>query len=58
LQFVLACVLRGGNTPFLRTSVHFASMIDNVVLKIEYFWSQEKKTKKKKCNSSVEKCSS
>ena len=58
VQFGLAFVLRGGNTPFLRTSVHFASMIDNVVLEIvEYFWTLQK-NKKTKCNSSVEKCSS
>ncbi len=37
VQFGLVFVLRGGNTPFFRTSVHFASMIDNLVLKIEYF---------------------
>ena len=36
MQSGLAFVLRGGNTPFLRTSVHFASMIEYAVLKIEY----------------------
>jgi hypothetical protein len=47
VQFGLAFVLRGGNTPFLQTSVHFASMIlDNVVLKIEFLWTLQKKTKK------------
>ena len=45
VQFGLAFVLRGGNTPFLQTSVDFASVIDNVVLKIEYFWTLEKKLK-------------
>ncbi len=55
VQFGLAFVLRGGNTSFLQTSVDFASVIDNGVLKIEYFWTLQKK---KKCNSSVEKCSS
>jgi hypothetical protein len=57
VQFGLGFSLRGGNTPFLRTSVHFASMIDNVVLKIEFFWTLQKK-QKNKCYSSVEKCSS
>ncbi len=45
VQFGLAFVLRGGNAPFLQTSVYFASMIDYLVLKIEYFWTL-KKTKK------------
>jgi hypothetical protein len=35
VQFPLAFVFRGGNTHFLRTSVHVASRIVNVVLKIE-----------------------
>ena len=42
VQFGLAFVLRGGDTPFVRTSVYFASMTDNVELKIEYFWTLEK----------------
>ena len=42
VQFGLAFVLRGGNTPFLQTSVHVASMIDNVVFMIEYFWTRQK----------------
>jgi hypothetical protein len=42
VQFGLAFILRGGNTPFLRTSVHVAIMIDNVVLMIEYFWTLQK----------------
>ena len=46
VQFGLAFVLRGGNTPFLRTSVHFASMINNLVVKIEYFWTLQKNKKK------------
>ena len=60
VQFGLAFVLRGGNTPFLGTNMQFASMIVNVVLKIEFFWTLQKKLKtpKCKCNSSVEKCSS
>jgi hypothetical protein len=37
VQLGLAFVLRGKNTPFLRTSVHFASMIVNLLLKVEYF---------------------
>jgi hypothetical protein len=39
VQFGLAFVFRGGNTPFLQTSVHVASMIVNVVLDMEYFWT-------------------
>ncbi len=54
VQLGLAFVLRSKNTPFLHTSVHFASMIGNLVLKVEYFET----LKKTKCNSSVEKCSS
>ncbi len=54
VQLGLAFVLRGKNTPVLHTSVHFASMIGNLVLKVEYFGT----LKKTKCNSSVEKCSS
>jgi len=46
VQFGLAFVLRGGNTPFLRTSVHFASMIDNVVIKIGLLLDTTKKLKK------------
>ena len=46
VQFRLAFVLRGANTPFLQTSVHFASMIDNIVLKIEYFGTLPKNKKK------------
>jgi hypothetical protein len=46
MQSGLAFVLRGGNTPFLRTSVHFASMIEYAVLKIEYFWTLQKNKKK------------
>jgi hypothetical protein len=46
VQFGLAFVLRGGNTPFLQTS---ASMTDNVVLKIESTFGHYKKTKNTKC---------
>ena len=42
----LAFVLRGGNTPFLQTSVHFAGVIDNIDIKIEYFGTLENKNKK------------
>ena len=37
VQLGLAFVFRGKNTPFLRTSVHFASMIGNLVIKVDYF---------------------
>jgi len=43
VQFGLAFVFRGGNNPFLRASVHVACMIVNVILKIDYFWTLEKK---------------
>ena len=42
VQLGLAFVFRGKNTPFLRTSVHFASMIGNLVLKVEYFGTLKK----------------
>jgi hypothetical protein len=51
VELGLAFVLRGGNMHFLHSSVHFASMIDNIVLK-ELTFVHHKKTK---CYSSVEK---
>jgi hypothetical protein len=39
LQLGLAFVLRGGNVIFLHFSLHFANMIDNIVLKVKYFWT-------------------
>jgi hypothetical protein len=37
VQLGLAFVLRGKAVHFLHLSVHFASMIDNIVLKVKYF---------------------
>jgi hypothetical protein len=37
VQLGMAFVLRGKNTAFFSTSVHFAGMIDNLVLKVQYF---------------------
>jgi hypothetical protein len=50
----LAFVLRGKTVHVLKSSVHFASMVDNLVFKVQYFWT----LKKTKCCSSIEKCSS
>jgi hypothetical protein len=38
----MAFILRGGNVHFLHFSVHFASMIDIIVLKVKYFWTIQK----------------
>jgi hypothetical protein len=54
LQLGLAFVLRRKNVYFLHLSVHFASMIDNIVRKVKYFWTLPKT----KHYSSVEMCSS
>jgi hypothetical protein len=42
VQLGLAVVLRGENVQFLHFSVYFASMIDNIVLKVKYFWTLQK----------------
>jgi hypothetical protein len=54
VQLGLDFVLRGKTVHFLHFSVHFARMIDDIVFKIQYFWTLQKT----KCNSTVEKCSS
>jgi hypothetical protein len=36
LQLGLAFVFRGGNMNVLNASVHFASMVDNLVFKVQY----------------------
>jgi hypothetical protein len=50
----LGLCFEGGNYAFFHLSVHFASMIDNIVLEVKYFWT----LKKTKCYSTVDKCSS
>ncbi len=35
----MSFVFRGENVHFLHFSVHFASMIDKIVLKVKYFWT-------------------
>jgi hypothetical protein len=42
VQLGLAFVLRGGNVHFMHFSLHFARMIDNIVLKVKYFWTLQK----------------
>jgi hypothetical protein len=54
VQLGLAFVLREKNTHNLISSVHIASMVDNLVLKEQYFWTLQKT----KCYSSVGNCSS
>ena len=39
VQLGLAFILRGKTVHFLHLSVHFASMIDSIVLKVKYFWT-------------------
>jgi hypothetical protein len=42
LQLGLAFVFWGGNVHFLNSSVHFASMVDNLVCKVQYFLTLQK----------------
>jgi hypothetical protein len=42
VQLGLAFVLGGVNVHVLNPSVHFASMVDNLVLKVQYFWTLKK----------------
>jgi hypothetical protein len=42
VQLGLAFVFRGENVHFLHSSVHFASMIDKIVLRVKYFWTLQK----------------
>jgi hypothetical protein len=39
VQLGLAFVFRGKNGHFMHYSVHFTSMIDDIVLKVKYFWT-------------------
>ncbi len=43
VQLGLTFVLRGGYVHFLHFSVHVTSMIANIVLKVKYFWTLQKK---------------
>jgi hypothetical protein len=43
---MLGLRFEGGKYPFLRTSVHFTSKIDNIILKVQYFWTLHKKLNK------------
>ncbi len=54
VQLGLAFVFRWKNVHFMHFSVHFASMVDNIVLKVKYFWTLQKT----KHYSTIEKCSS
>jgi hypothetical protein len=54
VQLGLVFVFKGGNVHVLNSSVHFARMVDNLVLKVQYFGHY----KKTKHYSSIEKCSS
>jgi hypothetical protein len=42
VQLGLAFIFRGGNVHVLNLSLHFASMVDNLVTKIQYFWTLQK----------------
>ncbi len=42
VQLGLAFIFRGGNVHVLNSSVHFASMVDNLVFKVHYFWTLQK----------------
>jgi hypothetical protein len=42
VQLGLAFILREGNLHFMHFSVYFASMINNIVLKVKYLWTLQK----------------
>ena len=42
VQLGLAFVFRGKSVHVLNSSVHFASMVDNLVFKVQYFWTLQK----------------